>query len=164
LGLVGPGVRTRGVDSSTWADQVDLRPTLMALTGLHDDYRVDGRVLTQELDSRALPWSLRVNQHTVTELGAVYKQIMAVDGQFAAATLAVSTRGIASGSNASDATYTVTEQVLSQLGQARDRIAAAIQNVLLGAEFGNRPVGPVADVLIWEANQLLAVANQLARG
>jgi len=61
----------------------------MALTGLHDDYRVDGRVLTQELDSRNLPWSLQVNRATLTRLGTVYKQILAVDGQFGLTTLAV---------------------------------------------------------------------------
>jgi len=64
LGLVGPGVRNGGVDGSaaaqgpssagssnsnpqlgtsllntgTWADHTDIRPTIMALTGLKDDY------------------------------------------------------------------------------------------------------------------------------
>ncbi len=164
LGLVGPGVRARGVDPSTFADQVDLRPTLMALTGLHDDYRVDGRVLTQDLDRGDLPWSLRVNQDTVNRLGAVYKQIEAVNGEFAAATLAASTRGIASGSSTDDGTYTATEQALSQLEKVRDQIAGEIQNVLLAAEFGNHPVSPAANLLVWQADQLLAQANHLAKG
>ncbi|HEX4702269.1 MAG TPA: hypothetical protein VH352_09105, partial [Pseudonocardiaceae bacterium] len=162
LGLVGPGVRNRGVDSTTWADQVDLRPTLMSLTGLHDDYKVDGRVLVEELDKHALPGSLRSN--TVSRLGAVYKQIEAVDGQFGMATLAASTRGIASGSTASDGTYTATEQALAELGERRDHIASAIQNVLLAAEFGDHRVSPFANVLIRQAQQLLDDANRLARG
>jgi len=162
LGLVGPGVRNRGVDSSTWADQVDLRPTLMALTGLHDDYRVDGRVLTQELDSRSLPWSLRVDRDTLTRLGTAYKQILAVDGQFGLTTLTASTHGIAS-NTPGDAQYLATEQALTKLDQRRDRLAGQIQNVLLGAEFGNHPVSPFANVLVAQANQLLADANHLAQ-
>ena len=161
LGLVGPGVKHRGVDSSTYADQVDLRPTLMALTGLHDDYKVDGRVLTEELDGRALPWSLRVDRDAVQRLGAVYKQLDAVTGKFAMSTLTASTNGIASGSATDDSKYTATEQALTQLGQERDEIASAIQNVLLGAEFGDRPVNPIANLLIWQANHLLAQAEQL---
>jgi hypothetical protein len=164
LGLVGPGISAQGVDSKTFADQVDLRPTLMALTGLHDDYRVDGRVLTQALDHQGLPRALQSDQHTVAELGAVYKQIDAVDGQFAAATLAASTRGIASGSATNDSTYTATEAALSKLEQSRDRIASEIQNALLGAEFGNHPIGSSANALIWQADQLLAQANHLAKG
>jgi hypothetical protein len=164
LGLVGPGVRSRGVDSTTWADQVDLRPTLMALTGLHDDYRVDGRVLVEDLNSSRLPRSLREDKATVTRLGAVYKQILAVDGQFAHATLAASTRGIASGTTATDTAYQRTEQALTRLDQRRDRIAQAIQNVLLNAEFGNHPVGRTANDLIHQADELLEDANHLARG
>ena len=34
VGMVGPGVAQRGVDSTTWTDHVDLRPTINALLGL----------------------------------------------------------------------------------------------------------------------------------
>lgn len=164
LGLVGPGVQARGVDSSTWADQVDLRPTLMALTGLHDDYNVDGRVLTQDLDVNRLPWALRVDRGNVTRLGEAYKQIEAVDGQFAEATLAASTKGITSGDATGDAKYQAMEASLSQLEQRRDHIAAQIQNALLGAEFHNRPIdGDDAHALLRQADQLLADADHLAR-
>jgi hypothetical protein len=37
-------VTARGVDSSTFADETDMRPTILALTGLEDDYQSDGRV------------------------------------------------------------------------------------------------------------------------
>lgn len=164
LGLVGPGVRHEAVDSHTWADQTDVRPTVMALTGLHDDYQVDGRVLVGDLKPGALPKSLRDNGGVVSALGSVYKQIEAVDGRFGMATLTASTRGIASGSATDDAAYTATEARLSTLEQQRDRIASAIQHVLLGAEFGNDPVGPSAFALIVRADELLAEADHLARG
>src|SRR5690348_5683393 len=76
LGLVGPGVKTLGVDGSapdagpnsagpnsgqttvpgsgttgTWVDETDIRPTLLYLTGLHDDYQSDGRVISEVLSS-----------------------------------------------------------------------------------------------------------------
>ena len=163
LGMVGPGVARHGVDNRTWADQTDLRPTIMALTGLRDDYRVDGRVLTEDLDNGDLPRSLRSHSGAVEQLGSVYKQIEAVDGQFGATTLAASTRGIASGTGTQDGTYQATEHALAQLDQRRDRIAGEIQTVLLDAEFGNRSVNDsAATILIRQADQLLVDANRLA--
>src|SRR5581483_6504517 len=74
LGIVGPGVANKGLDGNspangpnsagpnsgnvtvpasgttgTWIDETDIRPTLMYLTGLRDDYIEDGRVITQAL-------------------------------------------------------------------------------------------------------------------
>ncbi len=81
VGLVGPGVKQLGLDGSpptagpnsagpnsgqttvpdegttgTWVDETDIRPTLMYLVGLKDDYVEDGRVITQVLSdpNRAL--------------------------------------------------------------------------------------------------------------
>ena len=49
LGMVGPGVAQNGVDSKTWTDHVDIRPTINSLVGLSDSYEDDGRVITQLL-------------------------------------------------------------------------------------------------------------------
>src|ERR1019366_7896617 len=38
LGLVGPGVANNGLDTVTWSDHTDIRPTMMAIVGLTDDY------------------------------------------------------------------------------------------------------------------------------
>ena len=75
VGLVGPGVTNLGVDGrrpptartppgrtaasrcrpaenpGTWVDETDIRPTLMYLTGLTDDYIHDGRVISEILAS-----------------------------------------------------------------------------------------------------------------
>ena len=40
-----PGSGTTG----TWVDETDIRPTIMYLLGLKDDYEHDGRVITQVL-------------------------------------------------------------------------------------------------------------------
>src|SRR2546421_4397944 len=49
MGLVGPGVQKSGLDSSTWTDHANVRPTMLTLLGLHDDYTLDGRVLFEAL-------------------------------------------------------------------------------------------------------------------
>ena len=55
LGLVGPGVKKRGIDDDTWTDHTDVRPTMLALLGLEDDYLHDGRVIVEHLDPEYLP-------------------------------------------------------------------------------------------------------------
>ena len=40
-----PRAHTKG----PWVDETDIRPTIMYLTGLRDDYEHDGRVITQIL-------------------------------------------------------------------------------------------------------------------
>ena len=54
-----------------WVDETDIRPTLLYLTGLRDDYQPDGRVITQILanPNRAL------SDPAVTALGECYKQL-----------------------------------------------------------------------------------------
>ncbi|PZS13463.1 MAG: hypothetical protein DLM57_16620 [Pseudonocardiales bacterium] len=158
----GPGVRARGTDSSTWADQTDMRPTILALTGLHDDYAVDGRVLVEGLSPNALPRALREHRSDVLALGQVYKQILAATGQFAQDTLKASTRALTSDS-ANDRTYRLLESALSALGQWRDRLASQIGDQLLGAAFHDRSVDPHRSLaLVWEAKLLLAAAHALA--
>jgi hypothetical protein len=91
LGLAGPGVRPAGLDATTWVDQTDIRPTILALLGLHDDYRHDGRALVEALDPRALPVSLREHQPTLVRLAQVYKQLNGSVGSFGSDTLTAST-------------------------------------------------------------------------
>jgi hypothetical protein len=157
MALAGPGVKARGTDNSTWTDQVDTRPTVLALTGLRDRYTDDGRVLVEDLKSGALPWSLRVNTQDLTRLNAVYKQITAADGQFAVETLTQSTRALTSGSTAGDGLYTSIENRLTALDARRDQLAGQIADVLAGAAFHNRPLNA------GQARSLIAAAQRLLR-
>ena len=162
LGLAGPGVKNRGVDPSTWADQTDVRPTMLALLGLHDDYRVDGRVLTEDLTPWALPGVLRANPQ-LRELGELYKQIQAGEGSFASDTLTASTKALNSGTTADDHLYTQIEGQLSALDDQRDALAGQISQVLLGAAFDHRPAPDWrVRALICQAQELLDAAHQLA--
>src|SRR5439155_9538931 len=70
VGFAGPGVRHLGVNGSVWMDHIDLRPTILTLAGLSDDYVHDGRVLIEFLTDKALPQSLRAHTETLRRLGA----------------------------------------------------------------------------------------------
>lgn len=165
LGMVGPGVIARGVDDRTWADQTDVRPTMLSLLGLHDDYRVDGRVLAEELDPAVLPGPVRNNYTALLRLGAVYKQLLAGPGQFGMDTLVASTRALESGGPGGDATYTRIEAHLAALGARRDQLTDRMQQVLLGAEFGGIPPDQgQARSLTDRGQQLLNEAHRLAAG
>jgi hypothetical protein len=139
LGLVGPGVRHFGLDGSVWSDHTDIRPTMMALTGLTDDYSHDGRVLWEVLYGGAVPQAARAHTETLTRLAEAYKQLDADVGQFGLATLAVSTDALTSNA-ANDATYTELESWLSTIGAQRDALASQIQSMLEGAEFHGQAV------------------------
>src|SRR5262249_10402953 len=96
LGMVGPGVRNIGVDNSIWSDHTDIRPTMLMLLGLKDDYSHDGRALFEDMYAWAVPQSLRAHTATLISLSQIYKQIDASIGQFGLTTLAVSTRALES--------------------------------------------------------------------
>src|ERR1022692_2933837 len=108
FGIAGPGVRNLGLDGTaaadgpnsagpnsgqvtvpdsgttgTWLDETDVRPTLMYLTGLRDDYEHDGRVITQIL---ANP-NTALRSPGIAALGACYKQLNSSVGIFGTDTL-----------------------------------------------------------------------------
>jgi hypothetical protein len=157
VGIVGPGVAQKGVDGpqpaggsqahdpestntvpeasqiGTWVEETDLRPTMLHLTGLRDDYRSDGRVITQAL-SRA-PRALAAT----TDLAKGYAQINSSVGQFATDTLIADTKALASGSAADDSAYQTEQKTLRRLADDRDRVAARIKATLARAAGGHMP-------------------------
>jgi hypothetical protein len=164
LGLVGPGVEHNGVDSTTWSDHTDIRPTMLALLGLKDDYAHAGRVLFEDLDPSALPQSLNVNRQTLTLLAQVYKQINAPVGQLGLASLRISTRAEESGNASNDVVYSVLDNQLIRITNSRNTIAAQMSALLESAAFDNTPIDLVsATKLIAEGNALLIGVNVLAR-
>src|SRR5204863_5352860 len=58
VGYVGPGVRHMGQVGNIWTDHTDVRPTLLTLLGLKDDYETDGGTVVEPLADGALPMSL----------------------------------------------------------------------------------------------------------
>jgi hypothetical protein len=160
VGFVGPGVKSLGLDGPAadagttssgpdsgqivvaddhfpgpWVDETDIRPTIMYLTGLRDDYEHDGRVITQILTNP----NSALSDPAVTSLGECYKQLNSSVGDFAAATLVASTNAIES-SSTGDATFNTVEAQLRGLEVARDHLAGVIKGELEAAAFRDRPV------------------------
>src|SRR5499427_9381969 len=117
VGFAGPGVKNLGLDGSaanagpssagpdsgqvtvpgshtkgTWVDETDIRPTMMYLLGLRDDYEHDGRVITQVLTNP----NSALTGRGVTALGDCYKQLNSSVGEFGTATLQASTKAVES--------------------------------------------------------------------
>jgi len=138
LGLVGPGVQKLGVTNAVWSDHTDIRPTMLALLGLKDDYVSDGVPLIGFFKSSALPHSVRRNLAQYEALEASYKQLNASVGQFATATLTTATAAIES-TSAGDATYLQTDAALAALGQERDVVAAQMNQLINSQFFGPAP-------------------------
>jgi hypothetical protein len=150
--FVGPGVRKLGVDGprpanspqvkdpnggglvpqystrGTWADETDIRPTMLHLAGIADDYVMDGRVMTEIVRNDGRLDDLQA-------LGQCYKQLNASVGTFGTDTLLASTAALASGSAADDSRYTAVDSRLTSLANRRDALAERIKNDLDAVEF-----------------------------
>jgi hypothetical protein len=152
LGLVGPGVARHGIDSTTWSDHADIRPTMLNILGLQDDYVHDGRTLVEDLTSAGMSPGIRSRKLEFQLLAQAYKLINAPVGYLGLSTLGASTRALAG----DDATYTQIEGQLTSLATQRNALAAQIIQVLENAEFNNQPVrSDVASLLISQAEALL---------
>jgi hypothetical protein len=158
-GFVGPGIADNGVDSTTWTDHTNLRPTILALTGLEDDYTEDGHVLTQALTASALPAGLAASGTAATQLAALDEQLNAPFGSFAMDTLKASTKALES---TSDGVYTSIETRIAVLTRLRDQVAAQIRNALNAAAFAGTPLPPQARAWAIEAQVLISQASALA--
>ena len=162
-GLVGPGVAHHGIDSQTWTDHTNLRPTILALTGLKDDYAHDGRVLSRRCSRSAIPAALR--SPLDTGLAEVYEQLNAPFGQFGQDTLGRLDARVASGSATDDSQYTRTEAQIQSLTAKRDALAQQISAQLDAAAFAHQPIPPFQAIFEnAHARLLIAAAHALARG
>ncbi len=155
LGMVGPGVDQTGIDSTTWSDHTDIRPTILTLAGLKDDYSHDGRVLVEDLTGWAQPSAVKKSSSFVA-LSQIYKQLDACVGQFGLKTLSISTKALESGTLSDDSTYTQLENQLTSFGSQRDALASQMISLLEGAEFSGQPFSDAqAQSLISQGQALL---------
>jgi hypothetical protein len=160
MGIVGPGVRTRGIEPRAWTDHTNVRPTMLALLGRRDDYRSDGRVLVSALRPDATPRALKRHGGTVRALGDVYERLNASFDEFALATLKASTVAIAS---TDEAKYERIERAIAALTAQRDALAPRIESDLEDAAFRGRALDERrARAEIDEAQRIVAAAHCLA--
>jgi hypothetical protein len=153
LGLAGPGVDQAGVDNTTWSDHTDIRPTMLNLLGLTDDYQHEGRSLTEKFSGWAQPSAVKKSAYFVG-LAQAFKQINAPVGALGLASLQASTVGLESGDVG---TYTRIENQLASFTSQRDALSAQILALLEGAEFNDQPIPDQQAVsLIQQAQGLLS--------
>ena len=157
LGFVGPGIRPLGETGRVWTDHTDVRPTMLAVLGLHDSYLDDGRVILEILTGRAVSRQANIHRGSLQRLGAAYKQLNAPFGRLSMASLKVATAGIQTGSTVDDSAYVAMDVRLAAWTSQRDALAGRISALLNGVEFGHMHASE-AQIrhLTWEARALTA--------
>ena len=179
-GIVGPGAVNNGVDGpgptggnesqdpnsthtvpqastqGTWIEEADLRPTLLHLVGLTDDYQSDGQVITQALSDPSGTLS------QVAELGALYRQLNSSVGEFATNTLVADSAALASGSGSDDTRYATEQATLLSMANHRDQVAALMKATLSRAAAGIAPGHGELQSELAQGRALLKQAASLA--
>ena len=141
VAMVGPGVRRLGRHDQVFTDHADVRPTVMALLGLADDYVHEGRVVAEFMSDDALPSGIRKSRENFVELANVFKQLNAPKGELGRASLVWSNRSV----TATDNVYARYLQQIADVTQDRDQLAGQIKTVLNNAAFHNHPVDERAE-------------------
>jgi hypothetical protein len=160
LGLVGPGVRERGVVSDVWSDHTDIRPTLLALVGLEDDYQSQGRVLAEALHRWALPAGVRASDENFVELARAYKRINAPVGKLGLLGLKISTQALSGDA----ARYKKLEAQLASVTTLRNKLADKMLERLSNAAVRDIPISESeAHSLIGQAEALLELVKELGQ-
>jgi hypothetical protein len=180
VGMTGPGVANHGLDGpgpaggnesqdpnsthtvpeasqhGTWVEETDIRPTLLYLLGLRDDYESDGHVIAQAL--KHVPRGIAATE----QLAAGYDQIESSVGQFATDTLIADSKALATGSSSDDSDYQATEQSLAKLANERDFVVAGIKRVLNAAPHNQGLRHGQVQHYLSRVNRLLQQAHALA--
>jgi hypothetical protein len=133
---VGPGVRNLGRHDAIFSDHTDVRPTLLALLGLKDDYVHDGRVLAEWIETNALPQGVKERREDFVELAEAYKQLNAPLGRLGKKSLVYANRSI----TADNRTYGKYLSKISDITSKRDELAGQIKIVLDRAAFNHQAV------------------------
>lgn len=156
LAIAGPGVKRQGRVAEPFTDHADIRPTLMSLSHLQDDYTHDGRAIFEIFNRDATPDAVRDHESVLSRLAEAYKQINAPRGQLGSRTL----RGIATrAAKSTDLTYALLDAKINDITARRNAIAAEMLEILEGAVFNGKDVDVgQAERLIFQANRLLDFA------
>jgi hypothetical protein len=157
FGMVGPGVQRQGRNDAVFSDHTDLRPTIIALLGLKDDYVHDGRVLVEKLESRALPDALEDSRDAYVELARAFKEINATKGSVGVNSLVAANQAITS----DDKTYGKFLAKIGNITDERNELASDMIALLNGAAFANKPIREHED-LVERARRLIDKVEDMA--
>jgi hypothetical protein len=159
VAMVGPGVKQLGRHDQVFTDHADVRPTVMALLGLTDDYVHEGRVVAEFMHESALPPGIRAARENFVELAEVFKQLNAPKGELGRASLVWANRSITS----SNKVYGRYLARIADITEDRDELAGQIVTLLNNAAFHNQPVSERAeDGLGRRARQMIDQVKDLA--
>ncbi|HVS49143.1 MAG TPA: hypothetical protein VHJ99_09590, partial [Candidatus Dormibacteraeota bacterium] len=104
-----------------WSDHADIRPTVLALTDLKDDYAHQGRPITEVIAGLGEDG----NGSDLHRLAALYKKINAPVGQLSLDSVKFATKATLS-SSAGDQTYIAADARIAVWTVRRDTLAAKI--------------------------------------
>jgi hypothetical protein len=153
LGVVGPGVRHLGVTNKLWTDHSDIRPTLLALTGLKDDYAHQGRPITEIMSDE--------EGSGISKLAFAYKQINAPVGQLSLDSIKFATKATLSNSTG-DTTYINADATIAEWTADRNALASKMIKLLDTTAPGSHENEGDSEGLIDQANKLLAEVHAAA--
>jgi hypothetical protein len=142
--------------TGTWVEESGIRPTMLYLVGLTDNYQPDGHVITQALASVSPALA------ATEELAAGYDQINSSVGRFATDTLIADTKALTSGSSSDDSAYADEQATLQSLADDRDAASEKIKAVLSKAAAGNMPNHGEITSGLAHVKELLKRADTLA--
>ncbi len=155
-GIAGPGVKNDPDGTNTFTDHTDLRPTLLSLLGLEDDYDHDGRAIFEIMKTDALPHEIREHLDAAERMAHLYKAINAPVGPLGVQTLIKSTTALAG----DDATYATIEDEILDLTKQRNAIASQMLSMLEDSTFDGKDFNEgKAEGLIEQAEDLLESAG-----
>jgi hypothetical protein len=156
LALAGPGVTRNRLDSQTWLDQADIRPTLLALVGLRDSYAHDGRVVSEALRQEAEPPGIQESRAAYESVAASLEQLNSPAGRVGLLSLGAATRALRSDSTG-DGAYRVYLLRMQGFSERRDAVAGQMLSALEDAAFEGKPLDPrAAAAMVNQADQLIA--------
>jgi hypothetical protein len=151
-GIAGPGVKPDKDGTQVFTDHTDLRPTLLSLAGLEDDYDHDGRAIFEIMKREAIPHEIREHLETAERLAHMLKAINAPVGPLGVRTLKMSTAGLVG----DDTTYNAIENELLEITKRRNDIAAQMLSMLEDSTFDGKELNEArAEALIKAAERLL---------
>ena len=153
--------RRRDATEAPWTDHTDIRPTMLALLGLKDDYVSDGRVVTEILKGDALP-EVAEGQARSRSSARPTSRSTPRSGSSRWTRWRASTGALASNTSG-DSTYTNTENALQPSARDATRSRGQIRLALWNAEFnGQKLDDKQAKDWIDQADDLLDRASALA--
>lgn len=154
LSAVGPGIQAQ--QTGVFIDHVDAAPTLDWLLGWPVPSYMDGRILYEVLDPRALPASITANPTRIEQLAMAYKEINAPLGAFARAALLRSTQ---TALHAGTTQAQQEDQQLAALVARRNALAPQLQAAVNGAAQGTPVSAVTADNLLQQVRALMDAIN-----